>query len=137
MKRIVQIWFDSNWLYGKDEEGTQYRQSVLWYRRLMDASPAQRADYTLSEDGMHWRSINEDIGFESFIERNNIEPNPMQTFFLTHREINLSSFAKKIGINANLVRDYINGWKTPSSQRKAEILSGVHTYAQDLQQISF
>ena len=28
--KIVEIWFDTDYLYGKDEEGRNYRQSLLW-----------------------------------------------------------------------------------------------------------
>ena len=33
------------------------------------------------------------------------EPTPLQKFFLTHKEINVSEFAKIIGINASLLRN--------------------------------
>lgn len=137
MIQITKIWFDGDWMYGLDDSGRQYKQSILWYRRLVDATPEQRNSYTLSIDGIHWRAINEDISFDSFVERNNIEPNAMQRFFLTHREINLSQFSQLLGINPTLMRDYINGWKTPSPQRKKEILNGIHSYASSLQSVSF
>lgn len=47
--------------------------------------------------------------FESF-EYDDAEPSKLQRFFLTHKEINISEFAKRIGMNATLLRNYINGF---------------------------
>ncbi len=54
---------------------------------------------------------------------------PMQHFFATHKEIKISEFAKMIGIDATLLRNYINGYKKPSREREKEILSGIHNLA--------
>lgn len=56
----------------------------------------------------------------------NAEPSKLQRFFLTHKEINVSEFAKLIGINATLLRNYINGFKKPSKEREAKILQQIH-----------
>lgn len=54
---------------------------------------------------------------------------PMQHFFANHKEIKISEFAKMIGIDATLLRNYINGYKKPSREREKEILSGIHNLA--------
>ncbi len=54
---------------------------------------------------------------------------PMQHFFTNHKEIKISEFAKMIGIDATLLRNYINGHKKPSREREKEILSGIHNLA--------
>lgn len=54
------------------------------------------------------------------------EPSKLQHFFLTHKEINVSEFAKLIGINATLLRNYINGFKKPSKEREVQILEQIH-----------
>jgi len=132
MNKITQIWFDNMHLYGKDDRGNTYCQSILWYRRLLGASLEQLQNYNLSLDGVHWPDLDEDIGFESFIERNGIEPNALQTFFLTHREINLAEFAKSMGINGTLLRNYVYGWKTPSQERINDIVNALHRFGQQL-----
>ena len=129
---ITKIWFDGEWLFGQDTNGNTYKQSILWYWRLVEATPEQRNDYYLSDDGMHWRCINEDISFESFITRNAVEPSPMQRFFLTHRELNLCRFAKILDINHTLLYDYIHGFKTPSQQQINKIRNGIQHYTQQL-----
>nr|MDE7074800.1 DUF2442 domain-containing protein [Odoribacter sp.] len=73
----------------------------------------------------HWRNLDEDISFESF-EYEEAEPSEMQRFFLTHKEIDVAEFAKLVGINATLLRNYINGFKKPSKERETEILDHIH-----------
>ena len=54
------------------------------------------------------------------------EPSEMQRFFLEHPEINIAEFAKSIGLNPSLLRNYINGFKKPSKEREKLILSRIH-----------
>ena len=137
MKRIVRIWFDGDWLCGEDEGGKVYRQSVLWYWRLADATPEQRNDYELSHDGMHWRCVDEDIGMDSFAERDGVEPNAMQRFFLTHREHSIAEWAKILGLSPVLLRNYINGWETPSPRMVADIRSGIRHHSRAFAEVDF
>ena len=106
--KIIKIWFDETYIYGENEDGKVYRQSLLWYPALMNASDKERTEYVFGMGGIHWRKLDEDISFESFAYED-AEPTPLQKFFLTHKEINVSEFAKIIGINASLLRNYING----------------------------
>lgn len=123
--KITQIWFDSDYLYGRDEQGREHRQSLLWYPRLRAATEEQRSQYTFGLGGIHWRNIDEDVSFESF-GYDDAEPSALQRFFLTHREINVAEFARSMGLNPTLLRNYINGFKKPSRKREQEILSHIH-----------
>jgi len=123
--KIVKIWFDDSYLYGESEDGKVLRQSLLWYPGLRNATDEERAQYVVGLDGIHWRNLDEDVSFESFAYED-AEPTPLQRFFLTHKEINIAEFAKMTGINASLLRNYINGFKKPSKEREAEILSHIH-----------
>ena len=114
---IKKIWFDQEYIYGIDEEGRTLRQSLLWYPRLAAASDKERESYQIGFDGIHWRNLDEDISFESF-SYEDAEPTALQKFFLTHKELNIAEFAKLIGINASLLRNYINGFKKPSKERE-------------------
>lgn len=117
MVKILKIWFDVDYIYGNDEKGREYRQSLLWYPKLKDASEKERMNYSMGFDGIHWRELDEDISFESFAY-DDAEPTPMQYFFLTHKEINVAEFARSINLNASLLRNYINGFKKPSKARE-------------------
>lgn len=128
---IKKIWFDADYIYGKDEEGQEYKQSLLWYPRLRQANAEERSKYTFSMTGIHWRGLDEDVSFESF-EYEDAEPTSLQRFFLTHKEINVAEFARSMGINPTLLRNYINGFKKPSKEREQEILDHLHKLGEEL-----
>lgn len=136
MEKIDKIWFDGEWLYGLGDDGKTYRQSLLWYGDLLEASDADREKYEISTIGIHWRKLDVDVSFESFLY-DEAEPSPMQRFFLTHQEINISGFARKAGINATLLRNYINGFKKPSREREEEILAGIRSLGEEFSTASF
>lgn len=129
--KIVEIWFDADYIYGKDEVGRQFHQSLLWYPKLRAATEEERNQYTMSPSGIHWRHLDEDISFESF-EYEDTEPSPMQRFFLTHKEINVAEFARSLGINPTLLRNYINGFKKPSKEREEEIMTHIHKLGEEM-----
>ena len=127
---IEKIWFDNDCIYGEDTDGKTYKQSLLWHPKLRNATEEERSIYKFGFDGIHWRNLDEDISFESF-GYEDAEPTPLQRFFLTHKEINVSEFAKQIGINATLLRNYINGFKKPSKEREQQILQHVHAIGKE------
>ena len=136
MTQVKEIWFDSDFIYVRDENGKEYHQSLLWYPMLRTAGDEERNRYTIGLDGIHWRELDEDISFESF-EYDDADPTPLQRFFLTHKEINVAEFARSAGINATLLRNYINGFKKPSAEREQEILQRIHQLGQELISINF
>ena len=129
--KIKEIWFENDQIYGQDTDGRIYSQSLLWYPRLMSASTQERGKYTIGFDGIHWRNVDEDISFESFLY-DDAQPSAMQAFFLTHKEINIAEFARYAGINATLLRNYINGYKKPSPERENAILESIHRFGKEL-----
>ncbi len=129
--KITKIWFDAEHIFGLDEEGKEHRQSLLWYPKLRNASDAERDRYSLGFSGIHWRELDEDVSFESF-EYKDAEPSAMQRFFLTHKEINIAEFARSLGINPTLLRNYINGFKKPSKEQEEEIMAHIHKLGEDM-----
>ena len=129
--KIKEIWFDGDFIYGRDEEGKEYKQSLLWYPKLRTASAEERSQYTIGLGGLHWRGLDEDISFESFAYED-AEPSALQRFFLTHKEINVAEFARLIGMNPTLLRNYINGFKKPSKEREQEIIEQIHKLGEEL-----
>ena len=134
--KIKKIWFDGDYIYGMDERNNTYRQSLLWYSKLRNASAEERERYTFSTIGIHWRELDEDVSFESF-GYEDAEPSKLQRFFLTHKEINVSEFARRIGINAALLRNYINGFKKPSKEREGQILEQIHKIGAEFMEVVF
>ena len=129
--KITKIWFDADYIYGKDEAGKEYKQSLLWYPKLREASDDERSQYTFGMGGIHWRRLDEDISFESF-GYDDAEPSAMQRFFLVHKEINVAEFARLIGLNPTLLRNYINGFKKPSKKREQEIIDFIHKLGKEM-----
>lgn len=121
---VTKLWFDGDDLYLKNDAGETLRQSLLWYPRLREASEDDRMKYEISPLGIHWRGIDEDVSFESFYYPDAV-PSGLQRFFLTHREINVSAFAERIGISASLLRNYINGSKRPSKEREEYVMNEI------------
>ena len=129
--KIVKIWFDDEHIFGVDENGKEYSQSLLWYPKLRNATAEQREKYKFGLGGIHWRDLDEDISFESF-EYDDSEPSALQRFFLTHREINIAEFARSMGLNPTLLRNYINGFKKPSKEREKEIIEHIHKLGKEM-----
>ena len=132
---MKKFWFDKDYIYLENEEGKVLKQSLLWYPALRDASDETRASYTIGYDGVHWRELDVDISFESFFYED-AEPTTLQRFFLTHKELNLAEFAKRIGLNASLLRNYINGFKKPSPEREAMILEAIKALGKEYLQVA-
>ena len=129
--KIKEIWFDGDSICGRDETGREYSQSLLWYPKLREATEEERSRYVFGFDGIHWRHLDEDVSFESF-EYDDREPTALQRFFLTHKEINVAEFARSLGINATLLRNYINGFKKPSPERENAILNHIHNLEREM-----
>lgn len=123
IKEVRKYWIDNDRIYVVDQDGQQHSQSLLFYPRLLAATDEERATCEISTIGLHWPVLDEDISFESFDDP---EPTPLQRFFLTHRELKITEFAKRAGINQNLLFDYINGFKRPSRERELFILEQIH-----------
>lgn len=134
--KIKEIYFTDSHIIGVDESGKEWSQSLLWYPRLKEATTEQRNSYEVGFDGFHWRNVDEDISFESFFYEDS-EPTPLQRFFLLHKEIKISEFAKMVGIDATLLRNYINGFKKPSQAREQVILNGIHLLAREYAAAAF
>lgn len=60
-----------------------------------------------------------------------------EQFFEYFSMINKSEFAKYIGINPSLFRQYTKGIVSVSDQRMSEIEKGIHKLAKDLSEVSF
>ena len=128
--KIIKIWFKGDYLYGEEDSGKTYRQSLLWYKKLRSATDEEREQYTFGFDGIHWRNLDEDVSFESFAYED-AEPTKLQRFFLSHPEINIAEFARLIGMNPSLLRNYINGFKKPSKEREQMIIEKVNNIGKE------
>jgi len=66
--RVIKIWIDDTSVYIQTDEGIIYKESFAKYPRLLNATPAQRADFEYDNIGIRWESIDEDLSFNGFMK---------------------------------------------------------------------
>ncbi|MBR1596605.1 MAG: DUF2442 domain-containing protein [Phocaeicola sp.] len=135
MEKIKKIWFDRNRIYGLTEDGSEVWQSLLYYKRLLNATEEQRNSYQINAFGIRWEEIDEDISFESFFYPDP-EPQGLSKILLSHPEINISALARRCGINQSLMAQYVNGTKRASKEREDLIINMLHTIGKELLSIN-
>ena len=129
--KLTKIWFEGDRIYGLTDKGESVWQSLLWYRKLRAASEAQRNDYEMDDEGIHWYHLDEDISFESF-GYDDREPQGIALVFLSHPELNAAAVAGRLNISQSLMAQYISGLKKPSKEREALILSELKSIGREL-----
>jgi hypothetical protein len=132
---IKKIWFDNNRIYGETDDGRVLWQSLLYYRRLLNATPAEREHYEMDDEGIHWEDLDEDVSFESF-EYDDPEPTGISRVFLSHPEINGIAIGKRLGIDRNTMVQYINGTKKPSKELEKRMMEEIQNVAKELEMAS-
>ena len=93
--KINKLWFADDRIYILTDNGRTLWQSLLYYRRLREATDAQRSDYELDDEGIHWYDLDEDVSLESF-EYENPEPKGVAKLFLSHPELNDAADRKSV-----------------------------------------
>ena len=129
--KIKWIWFADDRIYGETDDGRTMWQSLLYYRRLRNATDADCEDYELDDEGIHWVKLDEDVSFESF-EYDDPEPTGISKVFLSHPELNAAAIGRRLGISQSLMAQYINGMKKPSKEREALIMNEIAILADEL-----
>lgn len=131
--KIKRIWFADGRIYGETDDGRVLWQSLLYYKRLRDATPEQRANYEMDDEGIYWEDLDEDVSFESF-EYENPEPTGISLIFLSHPEINALAIGRRLGISQGVMTQYVNGSKQPSKQCELKIMQEIRNVAGELLQ---
>jgi hypothetical protein len=139
LKTISNVWFSESRIFMKTEQGDVFSRPLEAFPLLKNASEEERKKFRIGplKDDLRWEGIDEDIHIDSFFLNEEPTPNPIGDFFTTHPQINVSSFAKQIGINKSLLARYIYGIKTPSEKRRREIEEGLHQLATQLSRAQF
>ena len=130
--KIAKLWFADGRIFIETETGDTLSQSLKWYPRLENATPAGREAYRLSPVGIHWPEIDEDISFESFTYPNEEPDNKLAVFFNQHPEINVSKFAQRVGISRSVFASYLCGAKKPSQERVKAIENALRDMGKEL-----
>lgn len=134
MKSIKRVWTTPTEIWVEDEEGNQGFAAFDDYPRLRHATPEEREEYELSDEGIHWPRIDEDLSFEGFFETK--EYTSLYRFFQAHPELNASAVARRLGISQSLFAQYISGRKRPSKERTEEIQEEIQRIGESLLAVS-
>ena len=129
--KICKVWFENDRIYVLTDDGRTMWQSLLYYRRLREATDEQRADCEIDDEGIHWERLDEDVSLESF-EYDNPEPEGVSRLFLTHPELNESAIARRLGIDRNVMRQYVSGMSKPSPVTEQLIFNEVRRVGSEL-----
>ena len=122
--RIDKLWFADDRIFILTDDGQELWQSLLWYPRLLHATPEQRDNYCYNEIGIRWEEIDEDMSVESFLY-DEPETQGISRLFLTHPELNASAVARRMGLQQSLLTSYIKGTKKPSHACESEIIETI------------
>ncbi len=63
---VQKIWLTPSAVWIQTTDGRQACEEFTDYKGLRDATPEERADYTLSPFGIHWEHLDEDLCYEGF-----------------------------------------------------------------------
>ena len=115
MKTIAKIWFTENSIFMQTEQGEVFERPLEAFPLLKNAMELERQNFKIGKfkDDIRWEDLDEDIHITSFFSDEKPKSNPIGDFFSAHPQINISSFAKQIGINKSLMAKYIYGIKKP------------------------
>jgi hypothetical protein len=59
--------FDEHTMWVALTDGRTLGVPLAWFPRLLNASPAQRANVDISRTGLHWEELDEDISIAGLI----------------------------------------------------------------------
>lgn len=68
--KILKVWFDDENMYVQINTGHIIGNPLIWFERLQNAAPAERANYEIGPFGesLHWEDIDEDISLGSLFD---------------------------------------------------------------------
>lgn len=134
-EEIKKVWLTDEAIFIETQEGKVAQENFADYQRLRYATKEQRENYTTSPFGIHWEALDMDLSFDGFFKpKENLSQ--IGNVFSQLGELNISAFARRLGISQPLMAAYLNGTKTPSQERKKEIEQELHSFGQQLLQVS-
>jgi hypothetical protein len=63
----LNVTFDADTFAVELSDGRTIRVPLVWFPRLLHASPEQRQEYELSARGIHWDAIDEDVSVDGLL----------------------------------------------------------------------
>lgn len=137
MEKIVKISFSGNDICVVTDNGKEYRKALEFFPTLKEATPAQREQYQINKfgDAVRWAEIDEDIHISSLTDGAQPAANAVAEAFNKFPFLNVSEFARSLGMHKSLLSKYIYGTKKPSEKREKEILDALREVGRQLANI--
>lgn len=137
MEKIVRISFCGNDICVVTDSGKEYRKALEFFPTLKEATPSQREHYQINKfgDAVRWAEIDEDIHISSLTDNAQPTPNAVAEAFNKFPFLNVSEFARSLGMHKSLLSKYIYGTKKPSEKREKEILDALREFGRQLASI--
>ncbi|MFS8083067.1 MAG: DUF2442 domain-containing protein [Ginsengibacter sp.] len=138
MNTIKKLWFKGNRIYMETGAGETYSRPLEAFPILKEATVLQRNAYKIGKDkiDVRWKELDEDIHMNSFFDTTEADySNTVALSLKQFPQINISALANQIGINKSLLAKYIYGIKKPSTDRKKEIETALHTLGRRLLEV--
>jgi hypothetical protein len=63
----LSVAFDEDTFSVELSDGRTLRVPLVWFPRLLHATPQQRSSYELSHSGIHWEAVDEDISVDGLL----------------------------------------------------------------------
>ena len=63
----LNVTFDDDTFSVELSDGRSIRVPLVWFPKLLHATPEQRSRYELSRRGIHWEAIDEDISVDELL----------------------------------------------------------------------
>lgn len=128
--KVAKVWVTNTEVWIRTADGREASEKFEDYPRLRFATPEQREHFTLSDDGIHWSEIDEDLSFEGFFEEKN--KSPLYRLFIMHPELNASAIARRLQMSQSLFAQYVSGTKKPSAERERMIFDEIRNVGKEL-----
>jgi hypothetical protein len=129
LNAIKKVWVDENSIHIETKNGKVAKEMFRNYRRLRDATEAQRKNFKLNSLGIHWPDIDEDLSFDGFFNKKESE---VADIIKQHSVINVSALARRMGIPQPLFAAYVAGIKRPSLTRILKIKAEIRKIGREL-----
>lgn len=128
MEKIKKVWFEKDRIYMESDKKHIYSRFITDFPLLQQATAKQRKNYkiVLNGEALRWEEIDEDIHISSFYETSDTH-NEVAGIFYNFPMLTVSGVAEQMGINKNLLYNYIYGLKKPGAKRLSEIKNTIRT----------
>lgn len=131
---IKKVWISEEAVHMETISGEKAVEYFADYPKLRNANIEEKKNFKQTPFGLYWEDLDEELSYSGFFEIK-IKRSPMGELFDFLDVLNVSAFARRLGIPQPLMAAYLSGSKKPSKKRKEEIAKELHKIGKELQQI--